>query len=151
MANTDWIKIIHVAKKETNIDDEAYRAILSGVGVESSTEIAFVDQFSAVMDAFKRLGFRYRELTRTGKGQKRKATVEGNPDFITKRQEYYIKGLWSLASRSKDEKSLKALIKRIGHVDEIRFLPRKSASAVIQALRDICWKAGYNPDQRGAS
>jgi hypothetical protein len=68
--------------------------------------------------------------------------------MISQRQEYYIKGLWALASRAKDEKSLRKIIKRIAKVDDIRFLPRKAASAVILALRDICWKAGINPDKR---
>jgi hypothetical protein len=40
------------------------------------------------------------------------------------------------------------LIKRVGEADDIAFLPRRSASAVILALRDICWKAGFNPDSK---
>jgi hypothetical protein len=40
------------------------------------------------------------------------------------------------------------MIRRIGKTDDISFLPRASASAVILALRDICWKAGFNPDAK---
>jgi hypothetical protein len=40
------------------------------------------------------------------------------------------------------------MVKRIGKVDDIAFLPRHAAQAVILALRDICWKAGFNPDAK---
>ena len=135
--------IIHVAKKQLGLDDDAYRAILSGAGLSSSKDIKTDAQFNTVMSAFQQLGFRS-----TSWAGKRMDTVSGAPGMITKRQEYYIKGLWALASRYKDEKSLRRIIKRIGKVDDISFLPRRSASAVILALRDICWKAGFNPDTK---
>ena len=137
--------IIHVAKKQLGLDDAAYRAILSGAGVSSSKEIKTDKQFNTVMYAFQQLGFK--STSWVG----RRPTVSGTPGMITGPQEYYIKGLWALASRFKDEKSLKKIIKRIGKVDDISFLPRRSASAVILALRDICWKAGLNPDTKEES
>lgn len=137
------IKIIHVAKKQLGLDDDAYRAILSGAGLASSKDIKTVTQFNTVMSAFQKLGFKS-----TSQTAMRHNTVPGNPGMISKKQEYYIKGLWALASRVKDDKSLRKLIKRIGKVDDISFLPRRAASAVILALRDICWKAGYNPDTK---
>ena len=138
------LAIIHLAKKQLNLDDEAYRAILSGVGVTSARDIDSDAQFSTVMAAFVRLGF----LPSGHKVDKYHNTVPGRPGMISARQEYYIKGLWALASRAKDERSLRRLVKRVGKVDDIRFLTRRAASALILALRDICWKAGYNPDTR---
>jgi hypothetical protein len=67
--------------------------------------------------------------------------------MISSRQEYYIRGLWDLASRIKDETSLRRMIKRIGGVDNIQWLTRENARKVILALRDIALKAGYNPDR----
>jgi hypothetical protein len=139
------LAIIHLAKKQLGLDEEAYRAILSGVGVASAKDIETELQFNTVMGAFLRLGFL---PSRHGGLNKYRSAIPGtSPAMISRRQEYYIKGLWSLASRVKDEKSLRHVIKRIGKVDDIRFLPRRSASAVILALRDICWKAGFNPDK----
>jgi len=139
------LAIIHLAKKQLGLDDDAYRAILSGAGVASAKDIETELQFSAVMGAFLRLGFL---PSRHGGLNKYHSAIPGvSPAMISRRQEYYIKGLWSLASRAKDEKSLRQIIKRIGKVDDIRFLPRRAASAVILALRDICWKAGFNPDK----
>ena len=146
MQNQKRLAIIHLARKRLGLDDEAYRAILSGAGVSSSKDIETDAQFNTVMAAFVRLGF-----LPSGHGvNKYRSTVSGaNPAMISRRQEYYIKGLWSLASRAKDEKSLRLMIKRIGKADDISFLSRRSASALILALRDICWKAGFNPDEEG--
>jgi hypothetical protein len=139
------IAIIHVAKKQLGLDDIAYRAILSGAGVSSSKDIKTDIQFNTAMSAFQQLGFKS-----TSWAGKRINSVSGSPGMISKRQEYYIKGLWALASRFKDETSLRKIIKRIGKVDDISFLAKRSASAVILALRDICWKAGFNPDTKEA-
>jgi|GEM_PF-510725 len=140
------LALIHIAKKQLCLDEEAYRAILSGAGVSSAKEITTDEQFDLVMTAFVRLGF-----LPSGKRsplKKRRTITKKTPGMISPRQEYYIRGLWDLASRAKDEKSLRAIIKRIGKVDDIRFLTSRAASGVIQALRDICWKAGYNPDAK---
>jgi len=135
--------IIHVAKKQLGLDDDAYRAILSGAGLTSSKDIKNEVQFNTVMSAFQSLGFKS-----TSHAGRRMNTVTGAPGMISKKQEYYIKGLWLLASRFKDEASLRKIVKRIGKVDDISFLPKRSATDVILALRDICWKAGFNPDTK---
>jgi hypothetical protein len=138
------LAIIHLAKKQLGLDDEAYRAILSGAGVTSAKDIETELQFNTVMGAFLHLGFL---PSRHGGLNKYHSAIPGtNPAMISRRQEYYIKGLWALASRAKDEKSLQHMVKRIGKVDDISFLSRRAASALILALRDICWKAGFNPD-----
>jgi hypothetical protein len=144
---TPRLAIIHVDRKQLGLDEEAYRAILSGAGVSSARDIATNAQFNTVMDAFARLGFRS-----PGAEVKYQRTAAGtNPAYISGRQEYYIRGLWALASRTRDEKSLRHMIKRIGKTDDISFLPRRAAQAVILALREICREAGYNPDRKEGS
>ena len=138
-----WTKIIHVAKSKTGLDEEAYRALLAGAaGVESATEITTKAQYDEVMRAFRNLGFT---------PSRRRAVEPQNQrpaDMITARQEYYIRGLWELASRAKDERSLRGICKRITGVDDLSFCPKSKASALILALRDIAKKAGYDPDTR---
>jgi hypothetical protein len=141
------IALIHVAKARLGLDGDAYRAVLSCAGVESAADIQTDEQFNVIMNTFSELGFVSNGVRR---GVKYRKSVAGdNPDFISRRQEYYIRGLWDIASRTKDERSLRRMIRRIGKVDDISFLPRRSAQAVILALRDICWKAGFNPDHKG--
>lgn len=137
-----WVKIIHIAKAKTGLDDEAYRALLWGAaGVDSATQIRTSQQYNAVMAGFANLGFQV---------QKRKVESQATrpANMITARQEYYIRGLWELASRAKDERSLRGICKRITGVDDLSFCPKSKASALILALRDIAKKAGYNPDTR---
>lgn len=49
--------LIHVAKSKTGMTDAEYRAMLSGFGAASSTELDHT-KFDAVMRHFKKLGFR---------------------------------------------------------------------------------------------
>jgi hypothetical protein len=88
-----------------------------------------------------------RSKTSAASGLKETDTeTKRNPAWITARQEYYIRGLWDLASRKKDEQSVRAIIKRIVKVDDLRFLRRTDATKVILALRAIAESGGYNPD-----
>ena len=53
-----WVKIIHIAKAKTGLDDEAYRALLWGAaGVDSASQIRTSQQYNAVMAGFANLGF----------------------------------------------------------------------------------------------
>lgn len=137
-----WVKIIHVAKRQTGLSDEQYRALLSGAaGVESAKDIKSWVQYRAVMAAFKKLGFKS-----PSKDFQKSSKEDRQPAWITKRQEYYIRGLWRLASRVKDENALRSLTKRITGTDDVTWCSKKDASRLILALRDIAQKAGFNPD-----
>jgi hypothetical protein len=137
------LAIIHLAKKDRGLEDEAYHALLSGAaGIESASKIETEKQFEEVMRAFANLGFQRQPAKR----KKLAVKDEQQGNFCTTRQIYYIKGLWELASRAKSEDSLRAMVKRIAKVDDIRFLAKGEASKLILALRDICWKEGINPD-----
>jgi hypothetical protein len=148
-AQKKWIQILHVAKRECQLDDEVYRAVLFGAcGVESASGIKTWKQYDDAITAFKKLGFHVQSKTSKASGLKETDTeTKRNPGWITARQEYYIRGLWDLASRKKNEQSVRAIIKRIAKVDDIRFMRKEDATKVIIALRDITEKAGFNPDK----
>jgi len=144
---SEKLALIHLARKDTALDDIAYRALLMGAaGVDSSAKIIAEAQFNEIMLAFENLGFKRRL-----RGKRLPLRDEQIGNLATRRQLYYIKGLWELASRKQDEKSLRAMTKRIGHVDDLRFLTKKAASALILALRDMCWKVGIDPDSPARS
>ena len=148
-AQKKWIRILHVAKRECGLDEEAYRAVLAGAcGVDSASGIKTWAQYNACLSAFKVLGFRIKSGTSRASGLKETDTeTKRNPAWITARQEYYIRGLWDLASRKKNLESLRKMIYRIGGVNDIRFLKKTDAQKVILALWDITGKAGFNPDE----
>ena len=105
-----------------------------------------MEQYRFIMDAFRKLGFRARR-----NGMKADTDGPRNPEWISEAQERYILGLWSLASRSKDRRSLGAFLARIAGVRHVRFLKRKDATKVILALRDMAEKAGFNPGGENAA
>jgi hypothetical protein len=148
-AQRKWIQVLHIAKRECGLDDEAYRAALAGAAeVESAGGIKTWEQYNAALNAFKALGFRVQSKTSRASGLKETdAKAPRNPAWITERQEYYIRGLWDLASCKKDLESLRKMTCRIGGVGDIRFLKKEDAQKVILALRDITEKAGFNPDE----
>jgi len=126
-----WIKLIHTARRQLGLDDAEYKAILLGAaGIESSKELSSETQFDEIMKALRNLGFRY---------QKREEIIL--PNRASKAQIAYIKRLWDLGSRSKTESSLRQFLRRVGHVDDVNFLTKQQASAVILALEDINMKA----------
>ena len=131
-AQRKWVMTIHVAKSKTGIEENAYRAILAGcAGVQSASEITTWD---------KKLGFSLQKKTPADDTERR------NPEWITAKQEAYINGLWKIASRAKDQYSLRTMIKRITGSDSITWLKKKDASKVILALRQRAINAGINPD-----
>lgn len=149
-AQIQWIKVLHTAKNALGLDDDNYRVILqSSAGVDSAAKITSWAQYESVLASFKVLGF----TCKGSHGARVKKTESGkrSPHMISYRQEYYIRGLWSLASRAKDEASLRAMVQRVGGVDDISFLTKLKAADVITALRDICTKAGFNPDSKDGS
>lgn len=126
-----WMKLIHTARRQLNLDETAYRAILQGAaGITSSKDLQNSAQFDEIMKAFKNLGFRYR--------QKQEVVL---PNRASKAQIAYIKKLWDLGSRTKTDAGLRHFLQRIAHVDDVSFLTKQQASAVILALQDVNQKA----------
>jgi hypothetical protein len=130
------IQLIHVGKARLGWDEEAYRAFLWGLtGKESAAHLA-IRELERALQAMRRLGFAVRP-GRVKHEEKGRATRE---------QLEYIKGMWAVCARNKSEGALAAFVKRITHVDALRFLTVYTAREVILALRDMMEKAGFDPD-----
>ena len=130
------IRLIHVGRQKVGLDEEAYRALLTGTtGKTSSTELT-ITELEAVLKALKSLGFQVKKMPL-------KAEEIGR---ATAEQIDYIKGLWELSARVKTEAALNRFIKRITGVPYLRWLDVNTAQKVILAIRDIAVQAGYDPD-----
>jgi phage gp16-like protein len=154
-AEKKWKQVLHIAKKECNLDDESYRALLSGAaGVESSSDIKTWEQYNNCLADFKKLGFQVRSGTGTGFRTNKKGTLKQtetqagrHSDYITEKQEYYIRGLWDLASKEKSLHSLNNFVKRITGVASVTWLTKVQATKVITALQVLTKKAGFDPEK----
>jgi dihydrodipicolinate synthase/N-acetylneuraminate lyase len=126
MGNTPWIKAIHIARQKTGLDDEAYRALLYGAaGVDSSTAIFNLEQYQAVMQSFKALGY----TPLPGLYQQRWGCSVA--------QQKTILALWKAVARHQEQDALIAFVKRIAHIDNPRFLTKSLAQIVIIALEKM--------------
>ena len=133
------LSMIHIAKKDLGLLDDAYRAMLNGAaGINSAAELEYEYQFNAVMKAFENLGF--------------KSTARKNPrpqwsDYwgCTPDQRAKIEVLWKTCAWNPTERALRLFIKRIAHMDHPRFLRVELAQKVILALEAMAKKAGFDP------
>lgn len=137
-AQSKWIRNIHVAKTKLNLSDEVYREILlSCAKVTSSSDITTWNEYNAIMKAFEKLGFKLSKIS--------VSHTNRNPNWMTEKQEKYIRGLWKLVSEKKDEKSLNSFIYKITGTGNITFVSKSDAIKIISALRAMAKDKGFNP------
>jgi len=117
MLTRNKIALIHVAKTELGLSDQAYRAILeSNFKIRSSKDLSNF-QFEKLMKIFKKLGFRQQE----------KITAKQ----VFKIEEYVKKLDWN-------EKRLHGFIKRqIGVGKNVDKLKKQEASKLITGLKNM--------------
>ena len=126
------IRLIHVGKRDLNLDDDTYRSMLrtaSGGNIDSSSKLS-LPQLADVLDVMKQRGF--------------KIKVDGKPVAqVTKRQdpqETKIRALWlELHTRgyvlNPSEASVNAYVKRITRIERMEWLSTEQASQVIETLK----------------
>jgi hypothetical protein len=122
------IALLHVAKRELQLDDESYRAILSRYGkVESAADLDFRG-FNAVMRYLTACGFR---STWT------KRTYGYRPTMATPPQVDLIRSLWKKFTEAEDpnDVELNKWLASFHSVGALRFVDNKKAAKVISALR----------------
>lgn len=127
MTRIQLIKIIHVAKRELQMDEETYRQLLNTYsGVDSLREMD-VKQLNQILDAMKKIGFK----VRTQKKEKLTATDE---------QSRKIRSLWlEMADagfiRDRTERAINVYVHRITGVSRLDWLNTSAASRVIETLK----------------
>jgi hypothetical protein len=130
------IQLIHIGKSKLGLTDDEYRSFLEDICGKHSCADMTVRQLETALRSMRTAGFA-RDPLRVREDERGMATAA---------QLEYIKGMWARAARVKTDGALAAFIRRIAHVDDIRFLDPQSAQAVILALRNMMVKAGRDPD-----
>jgi len=129
---------IHIAKKQLNMSDDAYRALLSSVAnVDSAAQLDFHGQH-AVLERLKALGFKAkRNPLKTGPTAKSKAS-----------QADKIRAIWlEMANeniiRDASESALMTYIKRMtkGKFEAPQFCDAKTAQQLIETLKKWQYRA----------
>ncbi|WP_159585850.1 regulatory protein GemA [Chelativorans xinjiangense] len=121
------IALLHVAKRQLGLDDDAYRDILKRWGgVETSRELEPLG-FEKVMICLKELGFQ-------STGAKR--NFGDRPGMATPPQVALIRRLWAQYDPDdQGEAHLNAWLHKYHHVSVLRFVSAEKAASVIPALK----------------
>lgn len=123
------IKLIHVAKGELLMEEDAYRAVLRSIGGADSTKAMPSADLQRVVDHMKRCGFQVR----------RGAPAPGRR-IATKPDARKVRALWlflhELGSvRDPSEAALAAYVKRIAKVDDLAWAHDQVADRLIETLK----------------
>ncbi|MEI7177514.1 regulatory protein GemA [Pectobacterium carotovorum] len=130
MTKNQLIKLIHIAKRDLQLDDDTYRQLLITVTGKSSTRDMIVPQLDNVLNAMKKRGFKIK----TAKKASSTRQLDDSP------QSRKIRSLWlEMADagiiRDRSEAALARWVKRETGVDSLQWLNSEQASVIIEKLK----------------
>ncbi len=128
------IALVHFAKKQLDMDDDAYYAMLARVaGVESSRDLDS-HGFNQVMAEFERLGFK------SDFGQ---ANLSNRAGMATPGQVAMIRDLWgSYTGQASTEAGLRKWLESHWKIGHLKFVTQGQAHRIIGALQSMVKKKG---------
>ncbi|MDF7669853.1 regulatory protein GemA [Orbaceae bacterium ESL0721] len=123
-----YIKLIHIAKKQLNLDDETYRHLLLTATKKFSTKDMTVWELEKVIVSLKAKGFTVTSSKKAGK------------ITATKPMHKKIRSLWlELADagivKNRSEKAINAYVKRVTGVELMDWLNPAQTMKVIESLK----------------
>lgn len=139
---THLIQLIHIGCSKVGLSDESARAFKEDHTGKASCSDMTIAELETVLGALKNAGF----VVANRNGKKRMPVTERDRGYASEEQLEYIKGLWELAARVKTDAALESFVRRLIHVDALRFMDERDATKVILALRSMAAQAGYDPD-----
>ena len=124
------LQFIHVAKRDLNLDDDDYRALLKRVTGLSSC---------ADMDP-KQLGDVAGEMRCLGAGRKKGLTPQ------QRKAQHLWRAAYALgAVDSSDGRALDSFCKRTAGVDALQWTTPEQVNKVVEALKAMCARHGFTP------
>lgn len=131
---TRLIRLIHVGKRELNLDDADYRAVLQRFGKASSSADLSIPALRDVLEHLKKSGFQVRPKSPG------KASAKPSRPQADDAQSRKIRALWlelHAAGKVRDpsEAALAAFVRRMAKVDALQWLNSTQAAKVIEELK----------------
>lgn len=137
------IRLIHVAKRELKLTDDAYRAALAGAtnGKASSADMN-LKELESVMTALKNAGFKH-QLKRNQKRLSPKGDIRVKTDEISRIRAVWITMFKQKLLRDGSESALNSYVKRMtiqlnngAGVDDVAWLNSYLAVKVLESLKN---------------
>lgn len=128
--------LIAIARKQLDMHDNDYRALLLRVGGVSSTKDLSIPGFAALMVEFGKLGFES-----TAAREKRREPFRAG-DHATYAQRSLIRRLWQEYKGKEDATGLRRWLQSHFKVSDPRFLDSETTRKAITALKNFKPKGG---------
>lgn len=127
-----YIRLIHIAKSQLNIDDDTYRHLLQALTKKSSTKMMTIRELEKVLDNLKSKGFKVKPPKKAGK-------ITATEPVHKKIRSLWLKLADAGKVKNRSEKAINSYVKRITGVEVMDWLTEKQAMVVIESLK--CWQA----------
>jgi hypothetical protein len=139
--NPHQIKRIHILKSSLRLDDDSYRAMLSGYGVSTSKELTF-SRAAELIVKMESMILRMKVNSKARPQTQLKYDDLGSrPGMASPGQLRLIDVLWSKVSRQPDQtsrdKALGAFIDRIVKIQKIEWLEPRHVKKIVTALKKM--------------
>lgn len=136
------IRLIHVAKRDLQLDDDTYRAILQRVGGKDSSSDLTVPDLEKVLEHMKRSGFKVRSKA------KQPAPAKSSRPLAQDAESKKIRALWLFMHqigvvKNPSEDALASYVKRITGVDALQWINGDQAETLIESLKK--WAMRFLP------
>lgn len=130
-------QVIQIAKRDLVMDDATYRVVLRAAGGADSTTAMRAPALRAVIEHLKKAGFQ----VRSKKGDRRQDTS---------REARKVRALWLFLHalgvvKSPEETALAKYVKKIAHVDDLRFAHGDAMLRLIETLKK--WAMRFLPQK----
>lgn len=129
-AKSRLIRAVQTARRKAGIDDARYRDMLAGLTGHASTRDCTAAELGRMLDAIN------------GGGAPGRPRADGE---VPKKVRALVLSLWNLGAwRDPSEKGIAAFVSGQVHVDALQWLKPEHTSAVVDALRAICARNGFD-------
>ena len=133
-ARLHLIRLVHVARRELQLDEDTYRTMLVAKGGADSTANMDVAALQAVLDHMKRSGFKVRSSSSSKPGRKPDRRQDSSASGRK------VRALWLFLHRlgavqDPSERALAAYVKRIAKVDDMHWASSARMHDVIETLK----------------
>lgn len=129
-----YIRLIHIAKSQLNIDDDTYRHLLQTLTPKKSTKDMTIWELEKVLDNLKSKGFKVKSSKKAGR-------ITATEPVHQKIRSLWIELANAGAVKNRSEKAINAYVKRITGIEVMDWLNTKQAIIVIESLK--CWLARF--------
>jgi len=150
MSSRPQIAMIHTLKSKLGMDDDSYRAMLSGFGVESSKDLSTANAKVFIESLMKQIKGGAMSLPKVSKPSVRdnsalaenilngKTRYAASNEVATYAQQEKIRRLWDTVSRAPEQERASALnnfLEKRFQISHISWLPRERVGKVIHTLK----------------